>query len=121
MVPGPHPNPEAIREGIVRYCDARLQDIEQDHRAIVWRGTRAFIAAAVALVVVIWLSKSVYEAGNLAREVLSEGLSIAGWVALWIPFELLSFQLWDHHLDKRTYRQLSDLSLRVETTPAEQA
>ena len=56
----------------------------------------------------------VYDEDSLLLQVISEGLSVAGWVALWFPLELLSFTVWQHRLDKRIYTMLASMELEIQ-------
>lgn len=107
-------DPEAIRAAIRRYSDAKLADLEQDRRAMVGRGVRALAVAVVALIFFIGLSRLIKQDGNVAREIIGEGLSIAGWVALWFPLELLSFNVWQLSLDKKIYKRLADSEIKLQ-------
>lgn len=74
-----------VSAAISRYASAKLVDIRHDRHGIIWRGIRSFLFALVALFAFIALSRAVFEAGNVWREVLSEGLAVAGWVVVVPP------------------------------------
>lgn len=77
--------------------------------------------ALVALFVFIGASRLLSSATSLLLRVISEGLSIAGWVALWLPLELLTFTLWQHRLDKKTYSVLMDIELDIQPSAGDVA
>lgn len=106
---------DEVLAAIGRYTAGKLTDIRHDRHGIIWRGIRAFLFAMVALFVFIALSKAVAQPGNVYREVLSEGLAVAGWVALWFPLELLSFGLWEQNLEKKIYERISKMSVTIES------
>ncbi len=113
------PDLEAKTEaGVARYCQGRLRDVHHEIHAILWRGTRALALALVALFVLIGASRLIYSEDNLLRQVISEGLSIAAWVSLWVPLEMLIFRIWEHRLDKKIYTLLSEMEITI--SPIEQ-
>jgi hypothetical protein len=46
-------------------------------------------------------------------DALSTGLQTVAWVVLWVPINLLIYDLWYYRRDRRVYRRLRDLALRV--------
>jgi hypothetical protein len=109
---------EQARAARRRYCSAKLQDIQHDLAATLWRGLRALCAALVALFAFIGASKAVDGDTSVFLQVISEGLSIAGWVALWFPLESLTFTLWQHWLERMIYTRLRDMELTVQPAQA---
>ena len=106
-----------VREGVKRYSLGRLKYIEHDIQATRWRGVRALLIAFVALFVFIGASILVYDETNLLLQIASEGLAVAGWVALWFPLESLTFKVWEHRLDRKVYNLLAEMEITV--TPVE--
>ena len=51
--------------------------------------------------------------GTLPGEVLSEGLLILGWVAIWRPMEMLLYDWWPITRRGRTYRRLSEIAVEL--------
>lgn len=101
------------RAAIRRYCQGRLKDVGHDIHALRWRGLRALGMGFISLFVLIIASRLVFEEANLIRQVISEGLSIAAWVSLWVPLEILIFRIWEHRLDKKVYTLLAELELEI--------
>jgi len=105
---------ERMSTGISRWCRARLIDVDEEIHASRWRGRRALLFAFVALFFFTGLSKILGRYNdNLVLEILSEGFNIAGWVALWVPVEILMFDVWRHRLDRRAYVLLSDARIQL--------
>ena len=104
---------DRMSTGISRWCTAQLRDINEEIRASLWRGRRTLLIALVALFFLIGLSKILARYDNIVLEILSEGLSIAGWVALWVPLEILMFSVWRHRLDRKAYVLLSEADVQV--------
>lgn len=104
------------QDAVKRYCQSRLKDIEHDIYATRWRGARALLFGFVALFAFIGASRLVYNENSLIPQIISEGLAVAGWVALWFPLEQLTFTVWQHRLDKRVYSLLMDMELAIQST-----
>ncbi len=104
---------EKIEAAVKRYCQGRLKDIEHDIQATRWRGFRALIVALIALFVFIGASRLVDNENSIFLQIISEGLAVAGWVALWFPLELLTFTIWEHRLDKKIYTMLEQMDVKI--------
>lgn len=102
-----------IKAAVKRYCGGRLKDIEHDILATRWRGRRALIVSFIALFVFIGLAKLINDDNSLILQIISEGLEIAGWVALWFPLELLTFTVWQHRLEKKIFTLLMNMDVTV--------
>ena len=107
---------EKVKEAVRRYCRGRLKDVEHDIQATRWRGVRALLVAFVALFVFIGASRLVFSESSLLLQIISEGLAVAGWVALWFPLETLTFKVWEHRLDRKIYSLLMEMDLRIQPT-----
>jgi hypothetical protein len=105
---------EKVKEAVRRYCRGRLKDVEHDIYATRWRGLRALLFGFAALFVFIGASRLVYDDDSLFLQIISEGLSVAGWVALWFPLEHLIFTVWQHRLDRKIYTLLMDMELTIQ-------
>lgn len=103
---------------VARYCQGRLTDVNHDIHATLWRGRRALALALLALFVLVGASRVIDSDINVFRQVISEGLSIAAWVSLWVPLDMLIFKVWEHRLDKKIYTLLSKMQIAIE--PLEQ-
>jgi hypothetical protein len=105
---------EKVRAAVRRYCKGRLQYIEHDIGATRWRGVRTLFAGLLALFLFVGAAKLVGTSENLVLGIVSEGLAIAGWVALWFPLETLAFKVWEHRLDRRVYSRVMDMDLVIQ-------
>ena len=105
---------DRMSTAISRWCRARLVDIDEEIDASRWRGRRTLVFAFLALFFFTGLSKILdHYGGSLLLEILSEGFNIAGWVALWVPIEILMFDVWQHRLDRKAYVLLSEAHVQV--------
>ena len=105
---------EKIGAAVRRYCKGRLQYIEHDIGATRWRGVRALLVGFVALFLFIGAAQIVSTSENLILDIVSEGLAIAGWVALWFPLETLAFKVWEHRLDRKVYSRVMNMDLVIQ-------
>lgn len=102
------------KEGVKRYCGGKLQYIEHDISATRWRGFRSLLVALVALFAFIGAARLVFNEETPILQIISEEVAIAGWIALSFPLERLSFSLWGHRLDRKTYDLLMDMELTIQ-------
>jgi hypothetical protein len=63
------------------------------------------------------VSKSLEGSGDDLLELIASGAQITSWVVLWVPIGLLVYDRWYYHRDRRIYRQMRDMDLRI--VPAE--
>ena len=104
---------DRMSTAITRWCRARLVDVDEEIHASRWRGRRALVFAFLALFFFTGLSKILDDHSNVLLQILSEGFNIAGWVALWVPVEILMFDVWRHRLDRKAYVLLSEAEVQV--------
>lgn len=104
---------DRMSTAISRWCRARLVDVDEEIDASRWRGRRALVFAFLALFFFTGLSKILDDHQNILLQILSEGFNIAGWVALWVPVEILMFNVWQHRLDRKAYVLLSEAHIEV--------
>ena len=80
-------------------------------------GRYLFVLGVTVLAVFLTLSKllATFEALGFAREVLSEGLVITGWVAMWRPAEVLLYDWWPLYEQRRYIDKLllADLDIDI--------
>jgi len=107
---------QKVEKGVQRYCNARLRDIEQEIGATRWRGARVLIAAIIALFVFIGTSKVLAHSNQFILQLLGEGLAIAGWVAIWFPLEMVTYTFWQHRLERKIYKLLMEMNVRIEAS-----
>lgn len=102
-----------------RWSEAQARHVDADIASTRWQGSRTLAVAVIALFGFIGLSRLLASDDNLALQILSEGLAIAGWVALWFPLEVLMFSVWQHRLDRRALDRLASASVivRSQDTP----
>jgi len=102
------------RVALARYCDVRLDQIDNDaislrHEgyATLWRG---LLFLALCMLGSRMVGEPRFLPGILAR-FLDEGFIIAGWVALWYPLDTLLYQRWPLSRERRLYQNLRSAEL----------
>jgi hypothetical protein len=104
-----------VRAGIVRYCDARLRRLDEDRRMSTWRAVRMLIFAVVMVAGLTVAARHLDQTLDTLA-VIANVMSIASWVFLWRPIEVLVFQRWERRQDRRallTVRDHTELSMAV--------
>lgn len=107
---------ENVRAALVGYSQARIAEITRDlehsmhaGRDALWLGL-GFLACCLALSSAF---SAVSGLPDFIRRLFSEGLIIAGWVALWRPIELLLYDAWPFRRDVRVLRAIAGMSVRI--------
>ncbi|MGH2722775.1 MAG: hypothetical protein ACRDI0_00655 [Actinomycetota bacterium] len=115
LLPPEHVAPgleERTREAMGRYCRAQLENVRHDLRSVVWTGSRALVAA-LALLFLLTAASRLLPGSGFLLQVLKEGMSVAGWVALWFPVQSLTYDLWTHRIDRSVYTRIMDMDLSI--------
>jgi hypothetical protein len=101
--------PETIHHYFAYRLWARRAALSQRMR----EGRLALLIGLAFLLVCVLLRQLVAGAGGMAGEVLSEGLLIAGWVAMWRPIKIVLYDWWPARSMCRLYERLSQLPVEV--------
>ena len=93
--PEPRLAPDAIVEAVAGHFRYELQRLERRLREHVRRGQMFLGVGLAVLVVFLTLAElTVSLPAGHPREILREGLVIAGWVAMWRPLDVLLYDWW---------------------------
>lgn len=107
---------ERARQALRRWCDRATRLADREAAALRWRGVKALQAGLLFLALCLAgaaLIEQIFPPGGLLNQLFGEGLVIAGWVALWIPVEILLYDrlmVWQR---KRLYGAMGALPLEV--------
>lgn len=114
------PSPEERRKvddalkALWRYQDERLGEqivtIRRD-------GLRALAKGCVFLLICMAISAVASNSTilpDIVQSLVSEGFIIAGWVALWLPMELLLYEWWPVSRDRKLYRMIAEMKYSIE-------
>lgn len=101
-----------------RYQDGRLGEqlvtIRRD-------GLRALAKGCVFLLICMAISAVASNSTilpDIVQSLVSEGFIIAGWVALWLPMELLLYEWWPVSRDRKLYRMIAEMKYSIEAPAA---
>lgn len=83
------------------------------------RGRYLFVLGVIVLAVFLTLSKLLgqWAALGFAKEIISEGLVITGWVAMWRPAEVLLYDWWPLYEERRWIEKLLQADLDIDIAP----
>ncbi len=93
-------------EGVGNYFDFTVHFIRKELHDV-WRKATRYVVAALAFLSIGYMSKQ-YVAANVVSTVLTEGITIGGWVFLWEAFSLGFFSGQDIHRRLRRYRRFRE-------------
>ncbi len=116
-LPGPDPPAdlqERVRAAIDRYCRRKIDLLDDEIDDTRRFGFRALVWGFVAVIVLNGLASSIED----EWDPIAAGLSVASWVILWVPVNLLVYDLYYYRRDRRAYRALIDAPLTVVARPA---
>jgi hypothetical protein len=119
LVEPPPPDRAAGTEDAVRrYFASRGEMKGLELRQLLRRGRISLLVGLLFLTGCTLLSLLV---GNLGlgaySEVGKEGLAIVGWVAMWRPLEIYLYDWWPLHDEKKMFRRLARMSVRLVLPP----
>jgi hypothetical protein len=102
------------RAALARECRRRIAVLDDDLDGVRRLGIRTLLWGLLA---VLFINGAVGALGTTEpgsiEDALSTGLQTVAWVVLWVPINLLIYDLWYYRRDRRAYRTLRDLALRV--------
>lgn len=109
---------ERARAALSRECRRRIAILDDDLDGVRRLGIRTLLWGLLA---VLFINGSVGALGTTEpgsiEDALSTGLQTVAWVVLWVPINLLVYDLWYNRRDRRAYRKLRDLALRLVPQP----
>jgi len=111
--PGP-----PVQEAVHVFFARRAETAGRELRALLRRGRTSLVIGLVFLTVCVLagdLAATWMHDGRFA-DVLREGLTVAGWVAMWRPMEIFLYNWWPLASDRRLYARLSDMPVEIKAT-----
>jgi len=102
------------RRALSRECRRRISLLDDDLDGVRRVGIRALVWGLLFVVVLNGLVGAIgnAEPGTI-EDAVSTALQTASWVVLWFPINLLVYDRLYYRRDRRAYRKLRDLPLRV--------
>jgi hypothetical protein len=100
---------ERVRAAMRRYCRRKIALIDDEIESSRRFGQRALLWGLLAVVVLNGLAEAIDD----DWDPIAAGLSVASWVILWVPVNLLIYDLFYLRRDRRAYRALLDAPVAV--------
>jgi hypothetical protein len=108
-----------VRQAVHEFFGRRAATTERELRALFRRGRTSLVIGLLFLTACVlaanMLGDRVHD-GQLAS-VLREGLTVAGWVAMWRPMEIFLYNWWPLAADRRLYEALARMPVEVRVPP----
>ncbi len=110
---GPDPQP-MLEEAVHNHYSARAAISRLEFRRLMRDGRRSLLIGFAFLCLCLGIGQLVVrpDVGTF-RQILGEGLTIAGWVAMWRPFEIYLYDWWPERRRMRLFRKMSEMPVRV--------
>ena len=106
-----------VKQAMTRYCAFKIQEDKSELASTLWQGTKALQTGIVFLAVCLTLAALVDASTlfpSLLSNLLSQGLTIVGWVSLWRPVELLLYEWWPLWRNRRVYEHIQQVELIIQ-------
>ena len=103
-----------VENAVRRYFATREQFKHREFGQLMRRMRLSLIVGLVFLAACLLLGQLIEKAdsGSAAR-ILTEGLTIVGWVAMWRPLEIALYDWWPLLEDQRRLRRLAQMRVRI--------
>jgi hypothetical protein len=103
-----------LPEAIHNYFDYRKHNAARELRHTLRQGRISLIIGLLFLGVCISISKLItLFSDSTFTTILTEGLSIVGWVAMWRPLEIFLYDWWPIHRTKQVFNKLSSIKIEI--------
>lgn len=105
-----------LKQAIARYCRFKLDANKRGMTSLLWVGTKALQTGILVLVVALSLAALLTNARIFpdgVTTIITEGLTIIGWVSLWRPIEVLLYEWWPAWRERRTYERILHMQVEV--------
>jgi hypothetical protein len=103
---------QSLPAAVKRYFDYRAEQARLELRQLIRRGLASLAIGLGFLFTCLWLRRLVAD-----NEMLSEGLQIIGWVALWRPVQIFLYDWWPIFRRQRRFEQIAALPVEVRGRP----
>ncbi len=105
-----------VQDAVKRYADARILDARYQAIKIKDQAFRAMPLAILGLILIAGSVPLMDPSLSYLVQLAGNGLSVAGWVAVWYPLDSLIFQVWLQRQESQGFRTLrnADVSVKPE-------
>jgi hypothetical protein len=106
-----------LHEAIHNYFDYRKHNAARELRQTLRKGQTSLMIGLLFLSLCISLSKLItLFSDSTFAEILTEGLLIVGWVAMWRPLEIFLYDWWPIHRTQQVFDKLSSIEIEIRTS-----
>jgi hypothetical protein len=103
-----------VEDAVRRYFAARATIKRLEFGQLLRRGRLSLIVGSVFLASCLLLGQLVAKSGaGPVADILREGLTIAGWVAMWRPLEIYLYDWWPLFEERRRLDLLARIKVRI--------
>jgi hypothetical protein len=105
---------EILPKAIHNYFSYRKQTANRELHQILRQGRISLLIGLLFLIICLSMSKLVSLLNNdTVTPILTEGLLIIGWVAMWRPLEIFLYDWWPIHYKQQVFDKLSCIPIEV--------
>jgi arsenate reductase-like glutaredoxin family protein len=108
-----------VNEAMHHYFSARAEMKRREFQQLMRRGRLSLVVGVLFLAGCLALGGSVAKWGKgTSAEIIEEGLTIAGWVAMWRPLEIYLYDWWPVRDEMRLLQRLARMRVELVLPPA---
>jgi hypothetical protein len=118
--PAPADRVAGVEDAVRRYFTARAAIKRLEFGQLMRRGRLSLVVGSVFLASCLLLVQLVARSGaGAVADIIREGLTIAGWVAMWRPLEIYLYDWWPLFEERRRLDLLAKIHVRIVMPQAE--
>ena len=109
-----------VETAVHHYFDYQRWAVDRRLRGLLREGRMALVIGVAFLIACLCLSRIALSlVGGIAGDILSEGLFICSWVAMWRPIQIFLFDWWPLARRRRLFATLKEIPIEVIPTASE--
>ncbi len=119
-VPSPAGRSAGAEDAVRRYFATRSAIKRLEFGQMMRRGRLSLCVGLLFLILCLLLGEFVAKSGfGSAAEIIKEGLTICGWVAMWRPLEIYLYDWWPLQEERRRLDRLARIRVRIVMSEAQ--
>ena len=112
--PPPPDRAAGLEEAVHHYFSVRAQMKQHELQQLLRRGRLSLIIGLAFLVICLFLGEFAGRVGSeTGANIVREGLTIIGWVAMWRPLEIYLYDWWPVRDERRLLARLTRMHVRL--------
>lgn len=104
-----------IGEAVRHYFEYRAEMTRREFRQLMKEGRMALVTGVGFLALCELAARTLGDGQGTWHDMLRQGLTIMGWVAMWRPLEIYLYRWWPVQRLERVYGKLSTMQVEVKT------